>query len=90
MASGMIHARKAATVTAEGDSFTIAADGAPVVFVPGTTTREVARYKLYAAGKTSRVRQGSPEANPGGLAARTCQGWRDQRARQGPAEVAPL
>jgi transposase InsO family protein len=48
---GMIHARKAVTVTAEGDSFTITADGETVAVVPRTTTREVARYKLYAAGK---------------------------------------
>jgi transposase InsO family protein len=48
---GMIHARKAVTVTAEGDSFTITADGETVAVVPRTTTREIARYKLYAAGK---------------------------------------
>jgi hypothetical protein len=35
-----------------------------VAVVPRTTTREVHRYKLYAAGKTSRARQGSTEDDP--------------------------
>jgi hypothetical protein len=52
---GMIHARKTATVTAQDDAFTVAV-------VPRTTTREVHRYKLYAAGKTPRACQRSTES----------------------------
>jgi hypothetical protein len=48
---GMIHARKTVTVTAQDDSFTLVIDGETVAVVPRTTTREVARYKLYAVGK---------------------------------------
>ena len=44
------HARKTATVIAENDQFTIIIDGETVAAVPRTTTREVHRYKLYAAG----------------------------------------
>lgn len=48
---GMIHARKTVTVTAGDAKFTLTIDGETVAVVPRTTTREVHRYKLYAAGK---------------------------------------
>ena len=39
----MIHARKAAAVTAESDQFIVATDGETVAVVPRTTTREIHR-----------------------------------------------
>ncbi len=46
---GLIHAGKIVTVTAEDHSFRLAVDGQPVRVVPRTTTREIHRYKAYAA-----------------------------------------
>jgi transposase InsO family protein len=55
---GMIHARKIVTVTADGHSFTIAIDGETVTTVPRTTTREIHRYKAYAAQHPARKMPG--------------------------------
>jgi hypothetical protein len=49
--AGMIHARKTVTVTNEDGHFRLAIEGETVAVVPRTTTREIHRYKLYAAGK---------------------------------------
>ena len=46
---GLIHAGKIVTVTAEDHSFRLAIDGQAVGVVPRTTTREIHRYKAYAA-----------------------------------------
>jgi transposase InsO family protein len=46
---GLIHAGKIVTVTAEDHSFRLAIDGQTVGVVPRTTTREIHRYKAYAA-----------------------------------------
>jgi transposase InsO family protein len=46
---GLIHAGKIVTVTAGDHSFRLAVDGQAVGVVPRTTTREIHRYKAYAA-----------------------------------------
>jgi hypothetical protein len=46
---GMIHAGKTVTVHAEDDSFRLVIDGETVAVVPRTTSREIHRYKAYAA-----------------------------------------
>jgi len=46
---GLIHAGKIVTVTAEDHSFRLIVDGQPGRVVPRTTTREIHRYKAYAA-----------------------------------------
>jgi len=46
---GLIHAGKIVTVTAEDHSFRLVVDGQAVRVVPRTTTREIHRYKAYAA-----------------------------------------
>jgi transposase InsO family protein len=46
---GLIHAGKIVTVTAGDHSFRLAIDGQAVGVVPRTTTREIHRYKAYAA-----------------------------------------
>jgi hypothetical protein len=46
---GMIHAHKIVTVTADDHSFQLNADGEIIGTVPRTTSREVHRYKAYAA-----------------------------------------
>jgi transposase InsO family protein len=46
---GLIHAGKIVTVTAEDHSFRLIVDGQTVRVVPRTTTREIHRYKAYAA-----------------------------------------
>ena len=46
---GLIHAGKIVTVTAEDHSFRLAVDGQDAGVVPRTTTREIHRYKAYAA-----------------------------------------
>jgi hypothetical protein len=46
---GLIHAGKIVTVTAEDHSFRLIVDGRPGRVVPRTTTREIHRYKAYAA-----------------------------------------
>ena len=46
---GLIHAGKIVTVTAEDHSFRLIVDGQAVRVVPRTTTREIHRYKAYAA-----------------------------------------
>ena len=46
---GLIHAGKIVTVTAEDHSFRLVVDGQTVRVVPRTTTREIHRYKAYAA-----------------------------------------
>ena len=46
---GLIHAGKIVTVTAEDNSFRLVIDGQAVGVVPRTTTREIHRYKAYAA-----------------------------------------
>ena len=46
---GLIHAGKIVTVTAEDHSFRLVIDGQAVGVVPRTTTREIHRYKAYAA-----------------------------------------
>ena len=45
----LIHAGKIVTVTAEDHSFRLIVDGQAVGVVPRTTTREIHRYKAYAA-----------------------------------------
>ena len=52
---GMIHARKTVTVTAEDNQFTLVIDGETAGVVPRTTTREMRRYKLYTAGRRSKL-----------------------------------
>ena len=47
--AGLIHAGKIVTVTAEDHSFRLAVDGQTIGVVPRTTTREIHRYKAYAA-----------------------------------------
>jgi transposase InsO family protein len=46
---GLIHAGKVVTVTAEDHSFRLTVDGQAAGVVPRTTTREIHRYKAYAA-----------------------------------------
>jgi hypothetical protein len=46
---GLIYAGKIVTVTAEDHSFRLVVDGQAVGIVPRTTTREIHRYKAYAA-----------------------------------------
>jgi hypothetical protein len=46
---GLIHAGKIVTVTAGDHSFRLVIDGQAVGVVPRTTTREIHRYKAYAA-----------------------------------------
>jgi transposase InsO family protein len=46
---GLIHAGKIVTITAEDHSFRLAVDGQAVRVVARTTTREIHRYKAYAA-----------------------------------------
>jgi hypothetical protein len=46
---GLIHAGKIVTVTAGDHAFRLAVDGQAVGVVPRTTTREIHRYKAYAA-----------------------------------------
>jgi transposase InsO family protein len=46
---GLIHAGKIVTVTAEDHSFRLTVDGQAAGVVPRTTTREIHRYKAYAA-----------------------------------------
>jgi biopolymer transport protein ExbB len=46
---GMIHAGKTVTVLAEDDSFWLVVGGETVAVVPRTSSREVQRYKAYAA-----------------------------------------
>jgi len=46
---GLIHAGKIVTVTAEDHSFRLIVDGQTVRVVSRTTTREIHRYKAYAA-----------------------------------------
>jgi transposase InsO family protein len=46
---GLIHAGKIVTVTAEDHSFRLEVDGQAAGVVPRTTTREIHRYKAYAA-----------------------------------------
>jgi transposase InsO family protein len=46
---GLIHDHKIATVTAEDHSFRLSIDGQTVAVVPRTTSREIHRYKAYAA-----------------------------------------
>jgi transposase InsO family protein len=46
---GLIHAGKIVTVTAEDHSFRLVIDGEAAGVVPRTTTREIHRYKAYAA-----------------------------------------
>ena len=46
---GLIHAGKIVTVTAGDHSFRLVIDGQAVGLVPRTTTREIHRYKAYAA-----------------------------------------
>jgi transposase InsO family protein len=46
---GLIHAGKTVTVVAEDDSFRLIVDGQAAGVVPRTTTREIHRYKAYAA-----------------------------------------
>jgi transposase InsO family protein len=46
---GLIHAGKIVTITAEDHSFRLSVDGQAVRVVPRTTTREIHRYKAYAA-----------------------------------------
>jgi transposase InsO family protein len=46
---GLIHAGKIVTVTAEDHSFRLVVDGQTARVVPRTTTREIHRYKAYAA-----------------------------------------
>jgi transposase InsO family protein len=47
--AGLIHAGKIVTVTAEEHSFRLVIDGQAAGVVPRTTTREIHRYKAYAA-----------------------------------------
>jgi transposase InsO family protein len=47
--AGLVHAGKVVTVTAEDHSFRLVVDGQTVRVVPRTTTREIHRYKAYAA-----------------------------------------
>jgi hypothetical protein len=47
--AGLIHAGKIVTVTAGDHSFRLAVDGQTAGVVPRTTTREIHRYKAYAA-----------------------------------------
>ncbi len=53
---GMIHARKTVTVTADSDHFTVVTGGETIAVVPRTTTREINRYKAYAAQQPRRPR----------------------------------
>ena len=54
---GMIHARKIVTVTADDHSFRLDVHGETVAIVPGTTTREIHRYKAYRQqGTPQRIR----------------------------------
>jgi len=46
---GMTHAGKIVTVVPETSSFRLVIDGETVAVVPRTTTREIHRYKAYAA-----------------------------------------
>jgi hypothetical protein len=46
---GPIHAGKIVTITADDHSFRLVIDGQTVRVVPRTTTREIHRYKAYAA-----------------------------------------
>ena len=46
---GLVHAGKIVIVTAGDHSFRLAVDGQAVGVVPRTTTREIHRYKAYAA-----------------------------------------
>ena len=46
---GLIHAGKIVTVTADDHSFRLVIDGQAAGVVPRTTTREIHRYKAYAA-----------------------------------------
>jgi hypothetical protein len=46
---GLIHAGKIVTVTAGNHSFRLEVDGQGAGVVPRTTTREIHRYKAYAA-----------------------------------------
>jgi len=46
---GLIHAGKIVTVTADDHSFRLTVDGQAAGVVPRTTTREIHRYKAYAA-----------------------------------------
>jgi hypothetical protein len=52
--AGLIHAGKLVTVTAGDHSFRLAVDGQTVRTVPRTTTREIHRYKAYAAHPRAR------------------------------------
>jgi len=56
---GMIHARKAVTVIAEDNQFTLLIDVDTVAVVPRTTTREVHRYKAHAT-QAARAPAGQP------------------------------
>jgi hypothetical protein len=47
--AGLLHAGKIVTVTAEEHSFRLAVEGETVRVVPRTSSREVHRYKAYAA-----------------------------------------
>jgi diacylglycerol kinase family enzyme len=46
--TGLIHARKIVTVTAEDDQFQLVIDGEMIGALPRTTTREVHRFKAHA------------------------------------------
>ena len=46
---GLIHARKIVTVTASDHSFQLDVDGETAAVVPRTITREIHRFKAYAA-----------------------------------------
>jgi hypothetical protein len=46
---GLIHAGKIVTITAEDHAFRLAVDGQVAGVVPRTTSREIHRYKAYAA-----------------------------------------
>jgi hypothetical protein len=46
---GLIHAGKIVTIIAEDHSFRLIVDGQTARVVPRTTTREIHRYKAYAA-----------------------------------------
>jgi len=47
--AGLIHAGKIVTITAEENSFRLLIEGQAVRVVPRITTREIHRYKAYAA-----------------------------------------
>jgi hypothetical protein len=47
--AGLVHAGKIVTVTAGDHSFRLTVDGQAAGVVPRTATREIHRYKAYAA-----------------------------------------